>query len=312
MGLTCPLPRLSNHHRMQRSALVLLVTIAGFLLYAQAADAQGSARSSGPLFYEITKPGTTDTSYLFGTLHLLEKTYVDTMPNLMRALDRASAMYGEIEMDSAVREEARAMMSGGKPLDSLLTPKHYARLDSALMAIAGVPLAFLNAMQPIAVYAVLLNGLYVKRHPENHHSGIPMDIYFQRRARKNGAKVGGLERMQDETEALGKLSTKKQIAIIFDLLSHEQKQMRELDTMLALYASGRTDRIMEEGSDGMSPAQMESLLYKRNRAWLRELPEILNGRSVFLAVGAGHLVGRKGLVDGLRKLGYVLKLVSVM
>jgi hypothetical protein len=49
------------------------------------------------------------------------------------------------------------------------------------------------------------------------------------------------------------------------------------------------------------------LLDKRNTNWVAQLNKIMKKESVFIAVGAGHLVGEMGLISLLRKAGYTLR-----
>src|SRR5207253_8364192 len=60
--------------------------IAAGMLLASLPGAKSRPAADHAVFYTITRPGTSDTSWLFGTMHLLESSYVDTMPRVMRAL----------------------------------------------------------------------------------------------------------------------------------------------------------------------------------------------------------------------------------
>ncbi len=46
------------------------------------------------------------------------------------------------------------------------------------------------------------------------------------------------------------------------------------------------------------------LLNNRNKNWVKQLKEIMKKQSVFVAVGAGHLVGDFGLINLLKRAGY--------
>jgi hypothetical protein len=48
------------------------------------------------------------------------------------------------------------------------------------------------------------------------------------------------------------------------------------------------------------------LLYHRNRNWVEKLKTLLKEKALFIAVGAGHLPGEKGVINLLRKEGYKL------
>ena len=47
-------------------------------------------------------------------------------------------------------------------------------------------------------------------------------------------------------------------------------------------------------------------LDKRNDRWMKVLPGLINKESQFIAVGALHLAGPRGLVKQLEELGYTL------
>jgi len=49
------------------------------------------------------------------------------------------------------------------------------------------------------------------------------------------------------------------------------------------------------------------LLNDRNKNWVGQLKKIMKKEAVFVAVGAGHLVGEQGLIALLRKEGYNLR-----
>jgi len=52
----------------------------------------------------------------------------------------------------------------------------------------------------------------------------------------------------------------------------------------------------------------EKLLYERNRNMSARIEEFLRTKdSYFVVVGAGHLIGNKGIVETLRRKGYVVE-----
>jgi hypothetical protein len=57
-------------------------------------------------------------------------------------------------------------------------------------------------------------------------------------------------------------------------------------------------------SEAGSEQYDDLLLNNRNKNWVKKLDSIMKTESVFVAVGTGHLVGEKGLINLLRKQGY--------
>jgi hypothetical protein len=52
---------------------------------------------------------------------------------------------------------------------------------------------------------------------------------------------------------------------------------------------------------------MDLLLYNRNRKWAKALDSLLPAKSLLIAVGAGHLPGKKGVIALLKKEGFTVE-----
>jgi uncharacterized protein YbaP (TraB family) len=175
-----------------------------------------------------------------------------------------------------------------------------------------MPLDFFNSFQPLAVYALLVQGLYKNAHPENVKNGMVMDLYFQSRGKTAGKQVRGLESLSDETDALfGTMTMKRQVHELMDLIHHKKKMLAKLDEMLNAYQAGDLAKLMTDDElEAAGDKVMTALLTKRNATWLKELPKFLDAHNTFIAVGAGHLPGRHGLIVGLQKRGYTVVAIS--
>jgi uncharacterized protein YbaP (TraB family) len=287
-------------------ATMIFFIVAAFLFLPSLGHGHDNQpRAANPPFYRITHAGSPDTSYLFGTFHLLEASYVDTMPRLMMALRHADIVVGELVMDSAVDGDALQGLLSSAPLDSLLTKTEYRLVAKAVKKYAPVPMMLLNYAEPIVVYAIIMEGMYAESHPENHKTGVPMDLYFQQVAKDSGKSVLGLERVDDQEQVLDSIPMKEQVDDLMELVRHPKSATAQMNHMLADYHQGKISEILDDPSFGsFSPTEMASMLYDRNRKWLDTLPGILGHHHAFIAVGAGHLAGDEGLVTGLRKMGY--------
>ncbi len=72
---------------------------------------------------------------------------------------------------------------------------------------------------------------------------------------------------------------------------------------------GELESLMKNEEFGMESNQ-DILLDNRNRNWVGQLKTIMKQAAVFVAVGAGHLPGKTGLIALLRKEGYTLRPVE--
>ena len=59
-----------------------------------------------------------------------------------------------------------------------------------------------------------------------------------------------------------------------------------------------------------SPEETAAMLDNRNADWLTKMPGIMKEKPTLFAVGAGHLLGEKGVLKLLRDVGYVVEAVK--
>ena len=51
----------------------------------------------------------------------------------------------------------------------------------------------------------------------------------------------------------------------------------------------------------------DMLLYNRNENWAKKLEGLMAKNALVIAVGAGHLPGERGVINLLRKAGYIVE-----
>jgi uncharacterized protein YbaP (TraB family) len=86
-----------------------------------------------------------------------------------------------------------------------------------------------------------------------------------------------------------------------------------MDRFLQAWISGDTraiERMMTQSmtEDNRLSSIYEALVYDRNRKMASRVEDFLKARETyFVIVGAGHLIGEKGIVEILRKKGYLVE-----
>ena len=84
----------------------------------------------------------------------------------------------------------------------------------------------------------------------------------------------------------------------------------EFAKMVEMYKSQDIESMsqMMSGDDTEGLGQYESMLITtRNLNWIPLMAKSMKEKQTFFAVGAGHLGGKKGVVNLLRKEGYTVK-----
>ncbi len=100
---------------------VLFILFIGFFSEAHA--------QNNSLLWEITGNGLTDTSYLYGTIHIRDKRVFNLGDSTYYAINRTKALFGELNLQdkAAMKEHAsELMMPAGTTLESLISAADYA------------------------------------------------------------------------------------------------------------------------------------------------------------------------------------------
>lgn len=271
------------------------------------AEAQ-TAEKENAIFYEVSGNGLRKPSYLMGTMHLLSQHYVDSLPLIMDYYSQCTQVVGEMILDSSNSMKMLPYMTlTGQTLKEVLPDDLYSATNSWLKELSGYDLALFQSLNPMAVNITLLQLVQAKYYPTPAGSLI-MDNYFQQRARKEHKEVIGLETLEDQMNALfTQFTISRQTELLKDFVMNKEKSISDLAKMSKLYREQRLDELEKLMYDETyTPQEIEILLYKRNEKWAEQLPMIMMRAPTFIAVGALHLAGERGLVNLLRRKGYTV------
>ena len=128
-------------------------------------------------------------------------------------------------------------------------------------------------------------------------------------AGKEGKEIKGFETIAFQASVFDSIPYSKQAQSLLGTIDSIDKYRVYFDTMMNVYKSQKMDSIealFNRPEFGMQDG-LEFLLDKRNLDWVTQLKAILPKKNIFIAVGAGHLVGEKGLIALLRKEGYTFR-----
>ncbi len=283
----------------------LYMVLLGLFLATATLFAQPS-KSDNALLWKVSGKGLSQPSYLFGTYHFLTNAFIDTMPAVKTAYASTKAVAGELVIDSALQPSVmQAALLNGTTLKQVLPDTLYTKAAAWFKKEAGMDLVMLNNFNPITVMTLAMAIAQQKYFP-NKPGEVQLDTYFQQEGKKDGKKILGLETMDVQINALFKqLSLQRQVELLNELFNDSLKQ--SIDKMNNAYTSQNMDQLQKEMYTGSyTPEEIKVLLDDRNSHWVQELPAIMQQQPVFVAVGALHLVGKNGLVNQLRALGFTV------
>ncbi|MBA2408781.1 MAG: TraB/GumN family protein [Gammaproteobacteria bacterium] len=251
------------------------------------------------MLWKVERRGT-PASYLFGTIHLQ---ITRLPPAVALALVKADRFVAETVMDdSAVAYYRRQMLSNPAPnLDSLFEQPFRKRLLD-LLADYGVDRQTALRLKPWAAFNLLSRPI---------PTGAPtLDQMLETTARQRKIPVGGLETVTELVAALENIPLSHQREIVMDTVCNRSLIEKQAQALTHRYynrdLSGMLNVSMryETSNAAASRRFSERLLDDRSQRMLKRLGPYLEAGNAFIAIGALHLPGEEGLLQGLEAQGY--------
>lgn len=255
------------------------------------------------LLWEISGNGLSKPGYLYGTIHILCTEDMRFSNSLQQAIASSGAVYLELDLDDpAVFLGALSLISmkGGKKLKDLYSPEAYQRIADYFKDSLKKPIALFQTMKPAFLSALL----YPAMMPCTNTGSV--DEAIMKLAGENNIPINGLETMAIQASVFDSIPYEKQANQLLESIDSLGKYRIQFSRLLAAYKNQdlhEIEKIFDDPVFGIEDSGNE-LLDKRNKNWVMQLKEIMKKEAVFTAVGAGHLVGKNGLIALLRAEGY--------
>jgi uncharacterized protein len=266
-------------------------------------------KDNNTLLWEISGNGLVRPSYLFGTFHLVCREDINFSSNLKQALTQTDEVYLELDMDDpATLFGAMALlnMKDNKTLKDLYSAEDYKKVSGFLKdSLKLFPVMF-QRMKPELLAALFYPKMLTCSGTVSLEDAV-MGI-----AKQQGKEIRGLETMAQQAAVFDSIPYEKQAAELLKVIDSIDIAKQEFNLLITAYREQKLDEIEKQvTSPGATMAEnMGILLYDRNRNWVSQLKKIMKANAVFVAVGAGHLVGEQGLIALLRAAGFTLRPVE--
>ncbi|MBY0550073.1 MAG: TraB/GumN family protein [Candidatus Obscuribacterales bacterium] len=281
-----------------------------------AKDSAGYTAGTPEFLWKVTSDK--GTAYLIGTLHMVRGSFYPLPKEMETAFHQSEFLVLEIDLsktDPSVMQKllaTKGIYPSGDSLSKHLTEASRKALSEYLTR-QGQPIAAYDKMRPWLVALLLTKGELQKMgfQPE-----LGIDQHFLHEARATEKKVLGLETEEFQISLLAGFPDDLQDEML-RLTLLEVKELRTVaDDMMAKWRAGDDkglDFVLTKDTrkhPELQPVQ-EKMLYERNVTMTAKIEEMLaTGKTHFVAVGSGHMVGEKGIIASLRKKGYQVEQVK--
>lgn len=249
---------------------------------------------------------------LFGTVHVLPEGLKWKTPQIEASFASADTVWFETPTDADAALEIAAIVAedGANPpgltLSEQLAPADRARL-ARVAARAGLSLAALESVRPWVAALQLSLAILAK---QGHSPDSGVERVLEADAARLGKEIAYFETAADQMAVFTGLTPRAQAQFLSATLRQIEEESRAGANMDKLWATGRANelgRLVTRMIEESGPEVAEALIYRRNAAWAARIDEVMQGSGVaFVAVGAAHMTGPRGLPALLQAKGHTV------
>ena len=287
---------------MKGFCAVLLCGLLGITAFSQK-----NSNAENTLLWKISGNGLKKPSYLYGTIHMLCEDDAILSDSLKNVIKNVKEVYFEVDLDNMFEMLgvlSKMKMQGDTTLQDLLSHTDYEKVKDYFEANGSMlPFSMIETYKPMLAASTLQQG------------GLPcentamMEQVIMQEAKQYNKGIKGLESMGYQAGVLDSIPYKLQAEQLVSYIDNANKgsgEDKELNEMLDAYRKQDLQKLEEMlmKSDPSISNYTDILLYNRNENWVKKLKQLLPEKSILIAVGAGHLPGKRGCINLLRIEGF--------
>ncbi len=289
-------------HTTKRTLSFLIPLLVILVFSSQATAAEKS------FIWEVKSD--TTTVFVHGSIHFAKP----EMYPLPKAIENSFAQSENlvVELDPVNMDQQKmkkilmekGMYAGNKTVRDDLTKEVFQMLSSYLKKNL-IPLEKMQKMRP-GLLAVTISTAQIMKMGFLPQFGI--DMYFALKASQSGKDIIELETMEQQ---LGLLLNMPDENLFLKFTLKDMEESKKLfNKIITLWqdgdAQGMNELLIEPyENDPELELIIEELFFARNDKMTEKIKGFLKtGQKYFVVVGAGHLIGDKGIINQLKKSGY--------
>ena len=277
----------------------LLVVAVGF---AAAGDAP--AKFSKGLLWKIEKSNIRP-SYVFGTIHLDDPRVTDLPAPVKETFARSRSFTMEMIIDQASANKFATSMlfDDGNDLKTLLGEPLFAK-TTEVMREYGMPSEITARFKP---WALMLTLILPKT-----RQGIIVDEVLSQQALQQHKSVHQLESVEEQISVFDGLPMEVQVGLLKHTVDHRDLIPGMMEESIKAYLKRDLGAMWEinnsmmenEADKNLNQALLQRVLFDRNQRMAQRMQPRLAEGGAFIAVGALHLYGERGVLSLLQSRGY--------
>jgi len=270
-----------------------------------------------PLMYEITKEGSNNKIYLFGSMHMVNHDEFEYPKYVLDAYNNSDYVACEFDVVeytenmNAMEMIDDFMYKDGTTVKDHISEENYNKMVQFLtdkyMYNENLDIYNLYFFETMVTQAVINNSKLA--------NGEAVDSYFLKKAKEDKKTILEVESYQFQMDMFKSLPDRLFELEILEMIDNFDENLKELEDLYTAWKTGDVTKFLEEDEIDENKYSKEDIeilddynkkiLDNRNIGMTEKLISYFdNNYKTFYMVGAAHLVGDNGIANLLEQKGY--------
>ena len=299
---------------MKKACWVRILALGVALTLVAATALAGEKSGAGEKSFLWKVQSKTATAFILGSVHLAKPDIYPLSGKIEESFDKSSVLALEADpakaQDPALLQQmlAAATYAKGSTLKEHLSGETF-ELAKREIERLGLPLDSFSRTKPWFL-AMSIETLEFQRLGYDPANGI--DVYFAGKAA--GKKpIAELESFDCQISLLSGFSDREQELFLLYTIKDLATLEGDIEELMTAWRSGDTKTMGALATRTLTETPelrpiFDKLFYKRNREMTVRIEQFLKGKkTVFVVVGAAHLIGKDGIIELLRGNGFTVE-----
>jgi len=293
-------------------SLLLLILLSGFKppQKQQLPLLDKPLKSPNSLLWQISGNGLSKPSYLFGTIHMIAQNDYFLGKNVQNKIQKSDLLVMEVDLNNIdIAALTRlSLLDSGKTIRNYMNDTDYNLLQIFMEDSVGIKkFTFENFYAKLKPFYIeqLIFFRYLGQEKESYEQN------FNKIAESQNIPIQGLETLEEQLRFIDQSPLESQLKDIVKTIGNYHAEVQKLDQLVKKYQAQDLTALTKAFEEEKDTAFIEKLVNNRNHNWVPKLKSFISDKSCFIAVGAGHLGGKNGLIQLLKEQGYTVEPVSI-
>lgn len=258
------------------------------------------------LLWELKATPSSTSSFLFGTMHTWNEASFQVLDALSPFIESTNYYFAEYDLSetTAAYETNPFLLPNQLSLKQLFSEKRYTKIRNSLLKAFEVDINAFQQFYPIVVVNQVTQQVLQQQDARS------LDGELWKKAAVLGLERKGVETLDEQIQTLHAIPLSLQLKQLKEVSQNVKKYRQQILRLSAIYLN-QDIHTLYKITKKQSGALRKLLIYERNEIMADRIVETIKQESIFVAIGAGHLSGQRGVIHLLKKRNISVKPVKI-